>query len=151
MYHRMFSAPLTLAALLTLSVMAAGCGGGSGAGGNAANTAATAAGQAMNAVAGQAAPIPAGLDCKGQIVWVNLSTRVYHEQGDPWYGRTKNGEYMCMAAANAHGYHLAGGGHGGGGYSNGAAGAENNGSTMTTTTSSHRRHHRNSTPSPSYT
>jgi len=119
MFHRKFSAPLLTAVLLCVGVMASGCGGGGG-GQNAANSAATATGQAMNAAgqamngaAGQAAPIPANLDCKSQIVWVNLNTHVYHEQGDPWYGRTKNGQYMCMAAANAHGYHLAAGANGG--------------------------------------
>jgi hypothetical protein len=54
------------------------------------------------------APVPRGLRCRDQIVWVNMSSRAYHEEGDPYYGRTRNGEYMCMGAANARGYHLAG-------------------------------------------
>lgn len=52
------------------------------------------------------APVPKGLHCKGDIVWVNKKT--YHEAGDPYYGRTKHGEYMCKAAADAAGDHLAG-------------------------------------------
>lgn len=56
----------------------------------------------------KAAPIPKGLHCKGEIVWVNLTKKTYHETGDPYYGRTKNGQYMCKAAADAAGYHMAG-------------------------------------------
>ncbi len=59
----------------------------------------------------QQAPIPAGLHCKGSIVWVNTARKTYHEQGDPYFGRTKHGQYMCQAAADAAGYHLAGSRH----------------------------------------
>ena len=42
----------------------------------------------------QAVPPPA----KG-MVWVNLETKIFHREGDPWYGRTKRGQYMSEADA----------------------------------------------------
>ena len=38
------------------------------------------------------------------MVWVNKETKVYHKQGDPWYGRTKQGSYMTEADALKAGY-----------------------------------------------
>ena len=55
--------------------------------------------QPGNAVKTQ--PAPGGGN--GQV-WVNLDTKVYHKEGDRWYGKTKNGKYMSEQDAVAAGY-----------------------------------------------
>jgi hypothetical protein len=37
------------------------------------------------------------------VVWVNLPTQVYHFKGERWYGRTKDGTYVCKKEADAEG------------------------------------------------
>jgi competence protein ComEA len=39
-------------------------------------------------------------------VWVNTATGVYHRDGDVWYGKTKQGEYMTEDEAIRAGYRL---------------------------------------------
>lgn len=47
-----------------------------------------------------ATPPPSG----SGMVWVNLDTKVYHREGDRWYGKTKNGKYMSEAEAQKEGF-----------------------------------------------
>ena len=38
------------------------------------------------------------------MVWVNLSSKVFHREGDRYYGNTKNGKFMTEADALKAGY-----------------------------------------------
>lgn len=40
-------------------------------------------------------------------VWLNTSTKKYHLAGDPLYGATKHGKYLCKSAADASGAKMA--------------------------------------------
>ncbi|MEP6802082.1 MAG: helix-hairpin-helix domain-containing protein [Acidobacteriota bacterium] len=40
------------------------------------------------------------------MVWVNLETKIFHREGDKWYGRTKRGKYMTEGDATRAGYRL---------------------------------------------
>lgn len=62
----------------------------------------------------EAAPAMGNMPNCGAVapVWVNLQTRKYHEQSDPAYGHTKQGEYLCPSAAVSQGFTRAGAGHG---------------------------------------
>lgn len=55
-------------------------------------------------------PVPADTAAPGGgpgMVWVNTETKVFHEPGDKWYGKTKRGKYMKESDAVAAGYRAA--------------------------------------------
>ena len=89
-----------------------GCGGKSSTSQNAAQPTTEAQRETAALPGATVAPIPRTLRCSGQKpVWVNLKRKVYHKFGDPYYGRSRNGEYLCTTDAEAKGYHAAGAMH----------------------------------------
>jgi hypothetical protein len=37
------------------------------------------------------------------VVWLNTSSANYHFKGDPWYGHTQRGAYVCKVEADRDG------------------------------------------------
>ena len=97
-----------LVAAAVVSLTACGGGGKKNAAAPSASPAAQATyGQSKTAAApaGTAEPVPTDMNCGGtQPVWVNERSRVFHLAGDPYYGRTKHGKYMCERDAAKAGY-----------------------------------------------
>ena len=68
------------------------------------------AGTGQPAPSSAATPRPTAPSAQGQqppspgMVWVNLDTKIYHRQGDRYYGNTKHGQWMTEADAIAAGY-----------------------------------------------
>jgi hypothetical protein len=62
---------------------------------------------AATAMPPKIAALPAQTPPSPGMVWANPDTRVFHRAGDPWYGRTKKGQWMTEADALKAGYQLA--------------------------------------------
>ncbi len=73
-------------------------GEATGVGGDSRNASSNHEESSSNAV--RQAPPPSGHG----MVWVNLDSKVYHYEGDRWYGKTKNGKYMSEQEAIQAGY-----------------------------------------------
>lgn len=98
---------LAIVGLLAMALSSlTACGGGKSSS-NAATAASAApmSGAMQNGVATTATPPNCGAV---KAVWVNLSSKVYHEPSSPWYGKTKHGEYLCPSQAKKEGFRPAG-------------------------------------------
>lgn len=72
------------------------CGGGA--------AAAKTSHSAQQAQQAQQTP-PSSMKCPGdKVVWVNTRSHVYHFEGDPYFGHTKHGKFMCEQAADKAGF-----------------------------------------------
>ncbi len=40
---------------------------------------------------------------KDTVVWLNTNSGIYHEKGMRWYGRTRQGGFVCRTEADAAG------------------------------------------------
>jgi len=54
-----------------------------------------------------AASAPPAVPPQPGMVWVNKDTKVFHREGDRWYGKTKHGDWMTEEDAIKAGYHEA--------------------------------------------
>jgi competence protein ComEA len=60
--------------------------------------------QAVPAASSSMGTAPAAQPPVAGMVWVNLSSKVFHRAGDEWYGKTKRGKFMTEADALKAGY-----------------------------------------------
>jgi hypothetical protein len=60
---------------------------------------------AAKADAGKSSTTQAQVPPVKGMVWVNTSSKVFHYEGDRWYGKTKEGKFMTEADALKAGYH----------------------------------------------
>jgi len=60
--------------------------------------------KASSSSSSTAASAPAQAPPVKGMVWVNTETKVFHREGDKWYGNTKHGKYMNEADALKAGY-----------------------------------------------
>ncbi|MGH7727744.1 MAG: hypothetical protein ACREM2_02970 [Vulcanimicrobiaceae bacterium] len=135
----------TTALFALAAVAVAGCGGSKGStSAGSAGAVATTEAQRESAALPMSQMRPITIRCPGDtIVWVNLNSKAYHLPGDPYYGRTKSGEYQCKAAADAAGDHPAGARHrhAGGSTSGSAASDASSPSDESSPTSGAMQHH----------
>jgi hypothetical protein len=75
------------------------------AGSTATAPAASGASKAATSDKGAAAQTEAKVPPQKGMVWVNTATKVYHREGDRWYGKTKEGKFMTEDEAVKAGYH----------------------------------------------
>lgn len=72
-----------------------------------ASSAKSESGEMKSTKTGKKADVEAKVPPEKGMVWVNTKSKIYHMEGDRWYGKTEKGEFMTEADAIKAGAHKA--------------------------------------------